>query len=91
VGYRFRKKEVQTKPGGPGPPLAITATEISGRHPEASNRVSSDGGDPFRLPGLHFVRETAESIAIKKVKGGVVIMADSGMATGGQIRHHLQA
>ena len=75
-------------------PLAISATEIFGRHPEGLEpsvaKLIGDGGDPFRLPGLHFVRETAESIAINKVKGGAVIMAGSGMATGGRIRHHLK-
>ena len=75
-------------------PLAISATEIFGRHPEGLEprvaKLIADGGDPFRLPGLHFVRETAESIAINKVKGGAVIMAGSGMATGGRIRHHLK-
>ncbi|HQT26709.1 MAG TPA: MBL fold metallo-hydrolase RNA specificity domain-containing protein, partial [Burkholderiales bacterium] len=41
------------------------------------------------LQGLHFTRETAESIAINRVSGGAVIMAGAGMCTGGRIRHHL--
>jgi metallo-beta-lactamase family protein len=39
---------------------------------------------------LHFTRETAASIAINHIGGGAVIMAGSGMCTGGRIRHHLQ-
>ncbi len=48
------------------------------------------GRDPFNLPGLHFTRDTAASIAINHISGGAVIMAGSGMCTGGRIRHHLQ-
>jgi metallo-beta-lactamase family protein len=48
------------------------------------------GRDPFHLPGLRFVRETADSMALNKIKGGAVIMAGSGMCTGGRVRHHLR-
>jgi len=75
-------------------PMAISATRIFERHPECYDaetlRVSSDGGDPFNLPGLHFTRETAESMAINQIDGGAVIMAGSGMCTGGRVRHHLK-
>ena len=30
---------------------------------------------PFALPGLHFTRQTAESVAINSVHGGAIIMA----------------
>jgi len=75
-------------------PMAISATRIFERHPECYDaetlKVSSDGGDPFNLPGLHFTRETAESMAINQIDGGAVIMAGSGMCTGGRVRHHLK-
>ena len=75
-------------------PMAISATRIFERHPECYNpstlKVSHDNGDPFNLPGLHFTRETAESMAINQVVGGAIIMAGSGMCTGGRIRHHLK-
>ena len=75
-------------------PMAISATEIFRRHPEgfepATAKLFQDGKDPFDLPGLHFTRETAESIAINDSHGGAIIMAGSGMATGGRVRHHLQ-
>ncbi len=74
-------------------PMAISATEIFQRHPECFDdetwEIFKTGEDPFDLPGLHFSRETAESIALKQVKGAVII-AGSGMATGGRIRHHLK-
>jgi metallo-beta-lactamase family protein len=75
-------------------PMAISATEIFERHPECYEAETAElfreGRDPFHLPGLHFTRETASSIAINNIGGGAVIMAGSGMCTGGRIRHHLQ-
>jgi metallo-beta-lactamase family protein len=75
-------------------PMAISATEIFRRHQEcfeqAAAKLFHEGHDPLSLPGLHFTRETAESIAINGVHGGAIIMAGSGMCTGGRVRHHLQ-
>jgi metallo-beta-lactamase family protein len=74
--------------------MAISATEIFRRHPDCYDddvaALFHKGGDPFDLPGLHFTRETAESIALNRVTGGAVIMAGSGMCTGGRVRHHLK-
>jgi metallo-beta-lactamase family protein len=75
-------------------PMAISATEIFEHHPECYDPETAElfreGQDPFHLPGLHFTRETSESIAISHMTGGAVIMAGSGMCTGGRIQHHLQ-
>lgn len=75
-------------------PMAISATGIFRRHPESFRSeiraMLGQGKDPFMLPGLRFTRDPAESRAINDVHGGAVIMAGSGMATGGRILHHLQ-
>ena len=75
-------------------PMAISATQIFERHPECFDTqalgLSKGGKDPFSLPGLHFTRETADSMAINRIEGGAVIMAGSGMCTGGRVRHHLK-
>lgn len=75
-------------------PMAISATEIFKHHPEcyedATAALFRKGHDPFHLPGLHFTRETADSMAINRIVGGAVIMAGSGMCTGGRVRHHLK-
>ena len=75
-------------------PMAISATEIFQRHPECYDaetaKLLSDNQDPFSLPGLHLTRETAQSMAVNNIKGGAVIMAGSGMCTGGRVRHHLK-
>jgi len=75
-------------------PMAISATEIFERHPECYQpevaELFHEGRDPFQLPGVHFTRETAESIALNRIGGGAVILAGSGMCTGGRVRHHLR-
>jgi metallo-beta-lactamase family protein len=75
-------------------PMAISATEIFRRHPECFDPEAfarfGNGRDPFMLPGLHFTRETADSMDLNRISGGAVILAGSGMATGGRIRHHLK-
>jgi metallo-beta-lactamase family protein len=74
-------------------PMAITATEIFARHldylrPEAARLFRKDR-DPLALPGLHFTRQSVESVALNNVRGAI-IMAGSGMATGGRVQHHLK-
>ncbi|KTG16010.1 MBL fold metallo-hydrolase [Guyparkeria sp. XI15] len=75
-------------------PMAISATEIFRHHPECYDEdacaLFERGDDPFWLPGVHFTRETADSMALNRLSGGAVIMAGSGMCTGGRVRHHLR-
>jgi len=75
-------------------PLAISATEVFRRHlecldPQAA-QLFRQGHDPLSLPGLHLARERAQSVALNSIHGGAIIMAGSGMATGGRVRHHLK-
>ncbi len=74
-------------------PMAISATNIFQRHPECFDTETwalfQEGGDPFDFSGLHFTRETKASIALKNIKKAIII-AGSGMATGGRIRHHFR-
>ena len=75
-------------------PMAISATQIFRRHPEGYRpeirELFAEGRDPFKLPELEFVREASESIALNQIRSGAVIMAGSGMCTGGRVRHHLR-
>ncbi len=75
-------------------PMAISATQIFRHHPECydaeAKEMFSEGRDPFALPGLHFTHETAQSMALNRIDGGAVILAGSGMCTGGRVRHHLK-
>ena len=75
-------------------PMAISATEVFRRHPACfsprSQALFEGGRDPFMLPGLRFTRDVADSMALNRFVGGAVIMAGSGMCTGGRVRHHLR-
>ena len=75
-------------------PMAISATDVMEHHldlvqPDVAELIRK-GHDPFRMPGLHYTRERAESSALNQIHGGAVIMAGSGMCTGGRVRHHLK-
>ena len=75
-------------------PMAIAATGIFERYPKLYGpAVAAEferGGRPFRVPGLHFTQDASDSMTINKLVGGAVIMAGSGMCTGGRVRHHLR-
>ena len=75
-------------------PMAISATQVFREHPECLSAEAvalfQSGDDPLKLPGLHLTSETADSIKLNTIRGGAIIMAGSGMATGGRIRHHLR-
>ncbi|HWG36139.1 MAG TPA: MBL fold metallo-hydrolase [Terriglobales bacterium] len=74
-------------------PMAISTTEIFRRHRECFNRETAAlldaGHDPFTVPGLQVTRDRKASAAINAARGAV-ILAGSGMATGGRILHHLR-
>ena len=74
-------------------PMAISATEIFMAHRgdlRAGFRQELDRDQPLELIGLRMTRESAQSMAINQIRGGAVIMAGSGMASGGRVRHHLR-
>lgn len=54
-------------------PMAISAIEIFRRHPECYDAETAalfrEGEDPLALPGLHFTRESTESIALNRITG----------------------
>ena len=74
-------------------PMAVDVTEVFQQHPECLDEetleLTQRGEPPFRFPGLRFCRSVEESKAINSIKGSCIIMAGSGMCTGGRIKHHL--
>ena len=74
-------------------PMASKATEIFRMYPsfydEDARRLLEKGDDPFQFPGFH-ITESAEDSKRLIDKHGVVIIAGSGMCTGGRITHHLR-
>ncbi len=74
-------------------PMAISVTEVFKHHPELFDDDMSElihnHESPFSFPGLTFSRTTNQSKEINKHKGQSIIIAGSGMCTGGRVKHHL--
>lgn len=74
-------------------PMAVDITEVFKRHKDFLDEETLDlfqeGQSPFDFPGLRLVRSIEASKAINQIKGSCIIMAGSGMCTGGRIKHHL--
>jgi metallo-beta-lactamase family protein len=75
-------------------PMAIEATEVYARHAriydEQARQWFAANAEPYRLPNLRFTRTPEESMAINEVRTGAIIIAGSGMCSGGRITHHLR-
>ncbi len=76
-------------------PMAIDVTDIYARHAEehdAEARAMFDAKrSPFACRQLTLVRTVAESKALNERSVPMIIIAGSGMATGGRVLHHLEA
>jgi metallo-beta-lactamase family protein len=74
-------------------PMAVKVTEVFEKHPELYDErmraMMSRNNSPFSFKGLVKVQSTQESKAINHIKGTVMVIAGSGMCTGGRIKHHL--
>ncbi len=74
-------------------PMASKATQIFKQYPtfydDDARRLLEKGDDPFNFPGL-MITESAEESKRLINKKGVVIIAGSGMCTGGRIVHHIK-
>lgn len=77
-------------------PMGTSVSEVY----EKNTRLFNDDNPRFRkmmthtweqwLPVLRFTRRTEESMALNRIDSGAIIIAGSGMCTGGRIRHHLK-
>lgn len=75
-------------------PLSIKATEMVKRFPgyfnERVQKVMETDEDPFAFKGLKYVQEVEESQMLLDYEEPCVIIAASGMAEAGRIRHHIR-
>lgn len=73
-------------------PLAIHITGVFKKHlnylKETVRMQISQGDDIFNFPGLTETEQTGDSIGILRSANPKIIMAGSGMSTGGRILHH---
>jgi metallo-beta-lactamase family protein len=74
-------------------PMAIEATAIYAQHPEEEDadveKALSAGKRPFVPRRFHLAKSVQDSKALNEVDGPVIVIAGSGMATGGRVLHHL--
>ena len=75
-------------------PMAIRATNIFTRYVEELSPKCQEffrkDGDVFSIPNLHFTIDVEDSKRINEVERGAIIIAGSGMCTGGRILHHFK-
>ncbi len=74
-------------------PMAGAITKIFKRHRELFDEEMTEfvknGQSPFSFQGLHITQTASESKAINHIRGTAIVIAGSGMCTGGRIKHHL--
>ncbi|HWC90707.1 MAG TPA: MBL fold metallo-hydrolase [Pirellulales bacterium] len=74
-------------------PMAVSATQIFASYPEEIDLSQSklpNATTGFEAANLHLAHSVDDSKQINHVQGPAVIIASSGMMTGGRILHHLQ-
>lgn len=74
-------------------PMAERVTEVFKHHPELFDEDMAEllqrGESPFKFAELQMVQTSDESKAINDLKKTVMVIAGSGMCTGGRVKHHL--
>ncbi len=74
-------------------PMAVDVTEVFKNNvdyfDEETKLLIKNNKSPFDFALFKLVRTKAESKAMNSIKGSAIIMAGSGMCTGGRIKHHL--
>ena len=75
-------------------PMAGKVVQVYARHhamfDQDAQAVWRDKPNPFELPNLRITVSAEESMAINQIERGAIIIAGSGMASGGRILHHLK-
>jgi metallo-beta-lactamase family protein len=75
-------------------PMASRASEVYLRHPEdyddETERLLRSGDSPLMYPGETYTNEVDESKGIRSQPRPLMLVASSGMLTGGRIMHHLK-
>lgn len=95
IGTLMKEKRIPTMPVYLDSPLATKITAAYLAHPEyfakdIESRVKGGEGI-FSFPQLHFVEDVKESHKVTGVQGPKIILAGSGMSSGGRIYGHEKA
>ena len=75
-------------------PLAIEATRVFTRHSDLFDKDMTalwrENRAQAILPNLHISRTSNQSMALNRIHSGAIIIAGSGMCSGGRIKQHLK-
>jgi metallo-beta-lactamase family protein len=89
----FLRKEIPPLTVFLDSPMAIRITEVFVRHAELFDREMMQrlcqGNSCFSFANLKMVQSVEESRAINDLKESCIIIAGSGMVTGGRVKHHI--
>jgi metallo-beta-lactamase family protein len=89
----FLRQEIPPIPIFLDSPMAIRITEVFKRHAELFDQEMMkrlrQGNSFFNYENLKLVESEEESRAIKDVGESCIIVAGSGMVTGGRVKHHI--
>jgi metallo-beta-lactamase family protein len=96
--YTIRKMEdageISAMPVYIDSPMGIEATEIYSRHTSEHDfetaQLNNQDRNPLRSRHMVVARSMEQSKAINGIKGPLIIISASGMATGGRVLHHLK-
>jgi len=74
-------------------PMAARITKVFQKHRELFDEEMTEfvehNESPFKFPGLNMVGNSEQSKALNHMQGTIMVIAGSGMCTGGRVKHHL--
>lgn len=70
-------------------PMASKVSEIFARYPMLLDTDAIRLARRYRISNITLVKSAADSKTINHIRGSVIVIAGSGMCTGGRIKHHL--
>jgi metallo-beta-lactamase family protein len=94
LDYLVREGRIPRLPLFLDSPMASRATKVYLDHPETYDEETSkllhSGESPLEYPGQEFTDSVEQSKAIRTKPRPIIVVAASGMLTGGRIMHHLK-
>ncbi len=94
VDELLRQGRIQHLPLFLDSPMASRASDVYLRHPEdydeGTSKLLQSGDSPLEYPGETYTNSVEQSKSIPHAKRPIMVVASSGMLTGGRIVHHLK-
>jgi len=93
INESLLQKAIQPLPVFLDSPMASRITKVFQKHRELYDEEMTEfmrrNRSPFEFSGLKMAGTSDESKAINHIKGTIMVIAGSGMCTGGRVKHHL--